>query len=240
MKAWTFDQVADKLERDLAMQDQTFITRDEMAGYCNEALDEVEAEMLRINEDYFLTKSTISIVASTQDYAMPTNLWASKIRFMWVLQGADYYEVKKLRGRNKFREAMELTQTGNSTDRLKYLSYLDAATGLFKASFYPIPAANATANIWYIRNANRVPIVADSEGLLAAQNAAILDIPEAMPFVVQFMKVRCYEKEGDPRLEIAVAALEKQREQLHATLANKEPDNDDEIQPDFTHYEEST
>lgn len=70
----------------------------------------------------------------------------------------------------------------------------------------------------------------------AIQIATILDIPEYYEFVMQWMKVRCSEKEGDPRYEAFVAELQSQRKMMVDSLTEMIEDNDNEIQGDFSHY----
>lgn len=73
---------------------------------------------------------------------------------------------------------------------------------------------------------------------VAIQLATLMDIPEASKFCMQWVKCRCYEKEMDPRLEAAVGALEGQRKQMTDTLVRGIDDDDDQIQMDFSIYNE--
>lgn len=72
---------------------------------------------------------------------------------------------------------------------------------------------------------------------LIQQNLQV-DIPEFATFVMQWVKCRCFEKEGDPRLQGATATLEQQRVQMVGTLAEMVVDLDTTIQGDFSHYQE--
>jgi hypothetical protein len=69
-------------------------------------------------------------------------------------------------------------------------------------------------------------------------NAILVDIPEFATFVMQWVKCRCFEKEGDPRLQGAIATLDQQRAQMVDTLTEMIIDSDSEVEPDFTHYQE--
>ena len=69
-------------------------------------------------------------------------------------------------------------------------------------------------------------------------NETIIDIPEFATFIMQWVKCRCFEKEGDPRLTGAISTLDQQREQMIDTLKEMVIDNDSEIEADFTHYQE--
>lgn len=73
-------------------------------------------------------------------------------------------------------------------------------------------------------------------GTVAQQSATLLDIPEFYEFVMQWMKVRCAEKEGDPRYDAMVAELQSQRKMMVDSLTEMIEDNDTEIQGDYAHY----
>ena len=69
-------------------------------------------------------------------------------------------------------------------------------------------------------------------------NSLLVDIPQFATFVMQWVKCRCLEKEGDPRMEGASLILQQQRKQMVDTLATRVPDLDDEVEPDFSAYQE--
>ena len=67
----------------------------------------------------------------------------------------------------------------------------------------------------------------------------LVDIPQFATFVMQWVKCRCLEKDiGDPRYQNATTVLEQQRKQMQDTLAEMIPDLDNEIEPDFSSYQE--
>lgn len=74
----------------------------------------------------------------------------------------------------------------------------------------------------------------------AMVNALLLDIPEGITFILQWVKCRLRDKETDPRLGASAALLEQQRSQMVATLAEMVPDMENEIQGDFSIYQEMT
>lgn len=69
-------------------------------------------------------------------------------------------------------------------------------------------------------------------------NNLLVDIPQFSTFVMQWVKCRCFEKDGDPRLSGAYEILQQQRKQMVDTLAEMIPDQDNEIEPDFSSYQE--
>lgn len=71
----------------------------------------------------------------------------------------------------------------------------------------------------------------------AITNATLIDIPEFSTFIMQWVKCRVMGKE-DPRLAGELETLVMQKKEMVDTLTNAVPDDDDQIQADFSHYEE--
>lgn len=226
---WTGTMIKDKIERDLDLEEETFIVDAEMLGYINEGIDECEAEIHGLYEDYFLTKANIALVSGTEDYALPTNIYAHKIRRVIYRNGSIVYTINRVKDWKKFEEyAIEKVNQSS----LQYVYFVYNPTGGAPAILLSPPAKETSATnvtIWYIRNATRLTTFADT-----------CDIPEFVNFVMQYVKMRCYEKEGNPNLPTAMAALDQQRGQLQSTLASMVPDADNEIEPDMSLYREMT
>ena len=104
----------------------------------------------------------------------------------------------------------------------------NAADGV-KINLLPTPQENGTdaIRIYYIRNSNRM-----------VDNDSIRDIPEFVDYVMQFMKVRVYEKEQNPMLQMAVGMLQSKKQNMVNTLSNMVDDGDNLIEPDTSFYEE--
>lgn len=69
--------------------------------------------------------------------------------------------------------------------------------------------------------------------------ATLIDIPEFAEFVMQWVKVRCMAKEKDnPNTGMEAQVLADMKQEMVDTLTNAIPDDDDEIEPDFSHYQE--
>ncbi len=224
---WTWRMIRDKLERDLDLQAEVFIDDVELLAYANEAIREAEAEIHDIYEDYFISRTPLTFVTAQEEYSLPTDLYAHKIRRIVYKNGSKVYTIKRIKDWKKFEEyALENV---NKTS-LEYDYFLINTTpGLPKILIAP-PAKEdgAYATIWYLRKANRLVDLTD-----------ICDIPEFINFVLQYMKVRCYEKEqGNPNIQKAREDLEQQRAQMTSTLSSMVPDADNGIEPDMSAYEE--
>jgi len=240
MQAVTFGQIDNKVRKDLDLQDdQNFIGYDEMAGYANEGIDAAEALIHKIDEDYFLTKSTLSLVDTESDLVLPTTLYAQKIRGLIYKNADRIYPVKRLRDPHSFFQQALINNQVNNTEEYQYFLRLDAGTSQAVIELTP-PAyeSGAFLTCWFIRNAARVPLIEEGS-TRAAQISTVVDIPEFRAVVEQYMKMRCFEKMRDAvavkDAKENIVALSKLMED---TLTNRVPDRDDEVPQDTSHYQE--
>lgn len=226
MKFWTWLQIKQKVERDLDLEEETFISESELLAYANEAIDEAEAEVHAIYEDYFLKKATIAVASGTEEYALPSDIYANKIRRIVYKNGATIYPVRRIKDGKKFETYTELKEFG--VGNLYSYILVNNTAGSPRILLTPTPQESGNfIEIWYLRNANELTVDAD-----------VCDIPEFINFVFQYMKVRCYEKEGHPNLPKAISDLEQQRQLMTTTLTAMVPDADNEIEPDLSWYNE--
>lgn len=226
MRYWTWGEIKTKVQQDLDLEEELFITPSELLAYGNEAVDEAEAEIHSIYEDYFLTKSAITLVQGQSEYDLPTNIYANKIRGIIYRNGTTWYPVMRIRDWKKF-EKYTSDVVNQSTADYQYM-IINSTAGSPKVLLSP--SARESGNyltMWHLRNANRFTVDAD-----------ICDIPEFVSFVIQFIKVRCYEKEIHPNADKAVAILQQQRELMKETLSTMVPDADNTIELDLSSYEE--
>lgn len=221
MREWTWSEIKEKIQDDVDLQEEDFIDETELLAYANEAIDDVEAEIHTLYEDYFLTSGALTLTADVKTVTLPTDIYAWKIRKIIFDDGSQKYPIKKL----KRIESIPDVQSG---DLFRYLLRNDSTDGM-QLYLYPTPTAtdSSSVTIWYIRNARRL-----------TADATICDIPEFVNYVIQHMKVRCYEKEGHPNLAQALAERERLKILMIETLENREDDEDDEVEADFSHYQD--
>jgi hypothetical protein len=225
---FTWAQIKAKVQADLDIEDEVFVTESELMSYCNEAIDEAEAEIHSLYEDYFLSKTPITLVQGTSDYAMPSDIYAHKIRRLIYQNGATIYSVERMKDWRKF-EQKAATDYYPGTNWYTYL-IVNTTAGAPKISLVPTAQeSGAYLTLWYIRNATRM-----------SADASICDIPEFINFIYQYIKVRVYEKEMNPNTTQAKELLEQQRELMQATLGTMVPDADNNIEMDISSYEEQS
>ncbi len=227
---FTYAQIVTKITNDLTLEGEDFVSPAELLGYANEAVREVEAEVHSINEDYFLSSAPLTLIAGTENYSMPANIYAHKIRRILYRNGSTVYAVERFKDWRKFEKAEENRVSGSGT---VYGYMIDnSISGAPAIVLSPVPRESGNyVKIWYIRTAAR----------FSGADGDICDIPEFINFVLQHIKVRCYEKEvGHPNLAMAKADLEQQRKQMNETLTGMVPDAENDIEADMSFYTEHT
>lgn len=229
MQYQTLAQIKTKIKNDLDLNDEQFITPNELLGYINEAIDDIEAEIHTIYEDYFLASANIALVSGTSDYSLPSNIYANKIRGLVYSNGSRIYKIKKLSRSNQFEEMAFINQYISGTEDLQYKIVNASAAAGPVIRFFPTPQETSASavTIWYIRNANKLS--ADTD---------LCDVPEFANYVYQFVKVRCYEKEIHPNLAQAAVERDRLRNLMQETLRDMIPDADSEVEKDFSFYED--
>lgn len=245
MKLFTYTEIETKVRKELDLQDEdNFIGNDEMAGFCNDAIDVAEAEIIKIHEDYLLTKSTISLVSGTKTYSLPSNIYAQKIREFIYVNGTRIYPIMRIRDPHKFYQKAEIDEFGTSESEYVYILVNETEGTQDKISLSPTPTETGNyGELWYIRNANRIPMVGEdvngTPATRSSQLATVIDIPEWTPFIVSFMKMKCIEKEKDAqRYAAAEKFMQGKLKLMVDTLTEKVEDNQNEVPMDVTFYNE--
>ncbi len=229
MAYWTYTQIKEKVERDLGLEEETQVTAQEMKGYCNDAIDEVESIIHDLHEDYFLTKAYLALVTAESEIELPDNIYGQKIRKIIYQNGSDIYTIDRLRGSQKFMTAHEIS-IDNTEQNYCYILLNNSASEGCILNLYPPAKESSTTNvtIWYLRQANR--IIADAD---------TCDIPEWVQVVIQYMKHKCYEKEGiTPKYIAALRELERLRASMRTSLKDRVVDDDNRVEMDTSFYEE--
>lgn len=224
---WTFGDIKAKIERDLDLEGESFVTPEEMLGYANEAIDEVERQIHMLCEDYFLTRATVTLVDGQEEYALPTDIYAMKIRAAVYRNGSSVWKIERIRDWFKF-EHYETEQTGVGSD-VQYVYFITNSTpGSPKLLFAPTPNEDGPyVKLWYIRNANKL-----------TDDDSICDIPEAVNYIMQYIKVRIYEKDMSPMLQKAIVDLESEKATTLAALSQQTVDNSNLVEADTRLYDD--
>lgn len=228
MRLWTWSEIKQKVEDDLDLQGEEITTPREMLGYVNEAIDEAEAVIHNLAEDYFFTKEPITLLVGTALYAMPSDIYGGKIRSLQFDDGTVRYQVNRVKDLAKIAFIQ-------STEAYQWLPTNKMNTGLNtdygpKVELFPKAwHAGPLVTCYYLRNARRLTADADE-----------CDIPEFVSFITNFVKSKVAIKEMHPRLEYFMSELERTREQMALTLTEMTPDGEIGIEGDYSSYDDQS
>ena len=232
-KFWTWLQIYNKITTELDLGEEDFVSKDEMREYANDAIKLAEAAIHSLAEDYFLTFAPMTIASGTDTYALPANIYGSKIRNILYYDSAKVYEVKRCGILKKFMElqvnALYAVNTGQVFEYHYFL--INSTSGAPQILMTPpVKDSGALLKCWYLRNANRLETDGD-----------VCDIPEFISVIFNFIRERITFKEepGSPKHQKAQKDFEDSTLLMMTTLKDMVVDGANEIEPDYSHYEES-
>ena len=228
MRYWTWAEIRTKIEQECDLEDEDFVRRNELLAYANEAIDEAEAEIHTLYEDYFLKKRDIAVIGGDEFFSIPAqmpDIYGDKIRsVIFTLSGSTTtYVVSRVKESKKFIQKA-LSDTQSTTDLYQYF-IVNSTPGNPEIMLVPKSRETGTLTVWYLRNANRLVLDTD-----------VCDIPEFINFIFSHMKVKVFGKEGHPGYPEALERLETERNRMNAVLASRTPDMDNEIEQDTSFY----
>ena len=212
-----------RVQSDLDLEDETFISDADINSWINEGISKAETIIHNLYEDYFLSETTQAITSGTFKYSYPTDIFANKVRKIIYqdTNGNTSHEVKRIKNLAEGSERDIYDTSQNHT--LQWTPYNDSNGR--KIRLFPEAGRSGTLRIWYIRNAKQLSADTDT-----------CDIDEFERYILQVAKTECYFKDGDPRAVSSKQLEEQLKQDMINTLSNMVPDNNDEIPMDLSFY----
>jgi hypothetical protein len=221
MTALTLSELKRRIQEPLDLEEETFIESDELTDIINTAIDEAEAIIHNIYEDYFLTSEYLTVEADEDDYDLPTDIYANKIRSVVYNDGLNKYEIKRYNGPLADIELID------ENEDYRYMLVNGGTTG-YQIRFLPAirDASTAFIKVWYLRNAATLDEESD-----------VTDIPEFVNFIISKAQGLCLAKENGGIIPAPKQAeIEQEKQLMINTLSDRVPDGQTEILPNFEHY----
>lgn len=218
-----------RVRRDLDLIDEPGITDDEIDEKLREGVNVAEATIHTMyGEDYFLTHAPLTITAGQPTVALPSDIYAGKVRAIIYENGSVIYEVRRIKGRHLFERLQRGVTFGNG-DQYQWVMLNKTATEGLTAKFVPTPyETGSLLTCWYIRNANKM-----------SEDTDVCDIPEFSDFIVAYAKNEiALDKPGLASPAITGPKAAALYEQMVDTLQQKVPDEGDDIPIDTEFYED--
>jgi hypothetical protein len=228
----TFGDLRTQVEKELDLQDETFIAPDEMIGYWNRAISVAESHLvtLGLKDKYFLGREFLSLVQGQEEYDLPASIYGNKIIKMVYKVGATFYTMIPLDSKDMFENYVYLNNY-SSTDFYRYM-ITHTTPGSQKILIVPksLRTEPNAITIWFSRSANRYAVDGD-----------ICDFPAiAYEFLGAFVKEKLYEKESHVNYPLAKADREEKEQLMISVLSGQIADSQMSIiEADLSVYEES-
>lgn len=231
----TYAKFRDKVLVDVDLEQEQFITDKELIGYTNTAIDDAEAIIHGLYEDYFLKSDTFGLTAGIADYALPADIYGDKIRRV-------LFDDSGVSGQGRFRryrvtqlKQFDRTLDIDDEDRFRYILINDGPADV-KMRWFPTPVGTTAPGAvirYYIRAANRIDEDADQ----ATIDATILDIPEFQSYLYAHVKWQIAGKERlGQDVQVSFQRLQFQHRLMEDTLTSRTPDEDNMVAKDLSSY----
>jgi len=225
----TLLEIRQQVKDDLDLNDETFITDVDLNRWINDAIENAESEIHTLYEDYFLAHADIVITAGVVDIDYPSDIYANKIRKIIFKEStnkdAQSHEVRRQKDLVA-AESMDLYSSDSTNPVLSWVPVNTSGAGR-KMRLYPKSGRNGILTVYYIRNAAKLVLDTD-----------ICDIDEFERYIIQSVKTQAFFKDGDPRSTDSKGLEEQLKRSMVDSLSNMSPDNNDEVDPDFSHYDD--
>jgi hypothetical protein len=225
MKTYTFGDLRNKIEAQLDLRGENFITYEELLAYCNDAISEAEAELhrLQIEDQYFLSSTTLTLIEGQTTIDFPSDIYANKVVSI-ICKEPDglTYKVKQYHHTHR-KDRFERILNAHPADEYQFIVLNQTTPKMLIA-----PAARSGSpqfTIWYIRQVKRV-----------TDDSSIIEVPEFDMFLEASVKAKCRAKENLGAIPPdAMAEIQTARNLMLDTLANQVSEEAD-YDTYFEHY----
>lgn len=222
----TYNTIVTKLQNDLDLINEVFVSPAELLGYMNEAISDAEKSIHNLGHEdkYFLTTGNISLVNGQQDYSLPADIYGNKIRKIYYVNGSLFYRVDKIRQ----LDSLLFVQPG---DNYQFL-LPNLGPNQLKLRLYPTPTESLTNGLvlWYVREANKL-----TSSTTDANNVS--EIPESDNFIYAHVRLSIAKKsKRQDWIQVEAAAREQAYNLMLESLADFTLDENNSVIMDLSSY----
>jgi hypothetical protein len=222
---WTLDELVTKIQNDLELHEEVFVTPGDITSFINDAIDAAEQIIIDLFSDFFLTYVDLTVKAGQTIIDLPNDLFESRMRGIYYnesgwsttqMANQQYYKVKKM--------SLELNGYVQQNDAWQY-RLVNSSSLTQKLFFFPAIDVDSDDRfrLWYIRRALRLKEPED-----------LLEKGLRPQYILSHAKCAIMQKEGDPSLDVELGNLAKQEQALVSALSRLTDDDEDSyLYPDI-------
>jgi hypothetical protein len=229
MEFLTWGDIKAEVQKDKGIEGDPDYDEQELVNMCNRGINRVEARILQLQQDYFITKADpIVITKDVLEYDLPSDIYSNKIRRIFWKQ--DGYNRKRLWRATDIDEMEEQADYGTNlySRKLRYMILNSAASGRKLTLNYV--DSDAELIVYYTRNSNSFTATGG--------DAQICDIPEYADAVVAYMKYVVDLKDKSPTTGASKQDYLEIMDELTSSLAVAVNDEDNEVELDTTIWDD--
>lgn len=228
--SWTLARIISKVQDDLDLHEENFVTTEDLKQFVNDSIDDAEETIIDCFSDFFLTFVDLPVEEDETVIDLPEDIYESRMRGLYFSEtgftslnpSGEGYKVKRV--------SLERVMDVNSNERYQYRLFNSESLGQ-KLYIYPPIRATSTIQfrLWYIRQAKRLEDDTD-----------VLEKGLRIQYVLAHVKKSVMEKMGDPMLEVQKMKLDKQEDKLKNSLSRLTDDDEDVyLEPDARSLEDA-
>lgn len=139
-RSYTWAELRTRIRQKTNKEKSQFVTDSEIDSLIEESYSVMYNKLVSTNENYFISSTTVSLVANTHTYALPSDFF--KLKGVDISRNGVLYQLGLLpwENRNKY-QSLSATFTSIPTEYMFYNNSL---------RFVPTPNSGYTATIYYI------------------------------------------------------------------------------------------
>ena len=224
---YTWKDVKDEIEEELDLQEEQFVSEQQLVSWFNRALRIAQGHIAKLSEDYYLSEKPLVLVKGQREYDLPDDIYAGMIRNVQYDDNLDSYDLDRI---DRLSDLPD--ERYDTLDDYSYIVFNNTNTGS-RIRIYPTPRRdyNSEINIRYIRDVKLVDYNA------ADRDSQEIDIPEFTKFCIMHVVCKVHAKEKQWQdYQVAKTERDELLQLMISTLAKKERDEQEFIRPDLSFY----
>jgi hypothetical protein len=177
----TYSQIKQKVQERIDIEDETFISSDELLRHCQDAIDFCENKIhtFKVGDRYFETVAPITLVSGVRDYTLPSDIYGNKITKLLHDKNGSYYAVGRLTKSDRYEHFHDLERYSSSSDSYSYIFINASGSQKPVIRFVPRPQENTSTFTPTIdtTSGSKAITVSSATGLVAGQFISASGIP---------------------------------------------------------------
>lgn len=221
---WTLERLTTKIQDDLELHEENFVTPDDIHQYINDAIDDAEETIIDLFSDFFITFKNLEVVAGQEIVPLPVDMYEGRMRGLFYNQSGFTAPNPNLQAYKLRKIPLEEVSNVQQNDDFRY-RLMNPSADAMALYFYPAVTEDSTDQfrVWYIRQAQRL-----------FEDSDVLEKGLRPQFILAHAKWNILDKMGDPAVIEAKEKYDEQLLKMTSSLSRLTDDDEDAyLEPDM-------